>query len=65
MNKRKDMYMRSYPGSLHSHTEYSNLDIRDSTNKIEGLIDRAIELGHTCIAFTEHETVCDAIKIEK
>jgi len=28
------------------------------------LIDYAIELGHECIAFTEHETVANAIEIE-
>ena len=54
-----------YPGSLHNHTEYSNLDCRDSTNRINTLIDRAIELGQEVIAFTEHENVCNSIKIEK
>ena len=54
-----------YPGSLHGHTEYSNLDIRDATNRIPDLINYAIELGQEVIAFTEHETVCNAIKIEK
>ena len=29
------------------------------------MIDYAIELGHSVIAFTEHETVANAIKIEK
>lgn len=60
------MVRTQYPGSLHGHTEYSNLDIRDSTNRIEDLMTRAaIELGQEVIAFTEHETVCNAIKIEK
>ena len=54
-----------YPGRLHNHTEYSNLDCRDSTNRINTLIDRAIELGQEVIAFTEHENVCNSIKIEK
>lgn len=57
--------MKHYPGSLHNHSEFSNLDCRDSTNRINTLIDRAVELGHSCIAFTEHETICNAIKIEK
>ena len=29
------------------------------------MIDYAIELGHDVIAFTEHEAICNAIKIEK
>lgn len=54
-----------YIGSLHNHTDYSNLYLRDSINTIEGLIDTAIALGHKVIAITEHETVSNAIKIEK
>lgn len=54
-----------YIGSLHNHTDYSNLYLRDSINTIGGLIDTAIALGHKVIAITEHETVSNAIKIEK
>lgn len=54
-----------YPGSLHNHTEYSNLRLRDSINRHTELIDYAIELGHNVVAFTEHESVSNAIKIEK
>lgn len=54
-----------YPGSLHSHTEMSNFRLRDSTNKVEALIDTAIELGHEVIAITEHETVASAVRAEK
>lgn len=54
----------AFPGSLHNHTDYSNLRLRDSINRIDSLIDYAIELGHEVIAFTEHETVSNAIKIE-
>ena len=43
----------------------SNLRLRDSINKLDELIDYAIELGHTCIAITEHETVANAILIEE
>ena len=56
---------KSYPGSLHNHTDFSNLRLRDSINKVSSLIDYAIELGHSVVAFTEHETVSNAIKIEK
>lgn len=39
--------------------------MRDSINTVDELLDRAIELGHTCIAFTEHETISNAIEIEE
>ena len=55
----------NYPGSLHNHTEYSNARLRDSINRHEELIDYAIELGHKVIAITEHECVCNAIKVEE
>ena len=53
-----------YPGSLHNHTEYSNLRLRDAIVRPKELIDYAIELGHSVVAFTEHETISNAIKIE-
>ena len=54
-----------YPGSLHNHSEYSNLRLRDSINRTSEMIKYAIELGHEVIAITEHETVSNAIKVEK
>ena len=54
-----------YPGSLHTHTDWSNLKVRDSINKVDDMINLAIELGHSCIAFTEHEILSGAIAIEK
>ena len=60
-----EIKMLSYPGSLHGHTDFSNLRLRDSINRYNELIDYAIELGHECIAITEHETVANAIKVEK
>lgn len=56
--------MTKFTGSLHNHTDYSNFRLRDSINRIEDLINYAIELGHKGIAFTEHETVANAIDIE-
>lgn len=56
---------RYYPGSLHNHTDYSNLRLRDSINTVSGLIDYAIELNHEVIAITDHESVSNAIKVEK
>lgn len=54
-----------YAGSLHNHTEFSNFRLRDSINTVSGLMDRAIELGHSCIAYTEHDTIANAIDIEE
>lgn len=54
-----------YPGSLHCHTDYSNLRLRDSINTYSGLIDKAIELGHEVVAITEHESVSNVIKVGK
>ena len=47
---------------VHSHTCYSNLRLLDSTNKPENLIDRAISLGLSGIAITDHEALCSHIK---
>lgn len=57
--------MANYPGSLHNHTEYSNLRLRDSINRASELIDFAISLGHEVIAITEHESVSNAVKVEE
>ena len=54
-----------YIGSLHNHTDMSNLRLRDSINTIPSLIDTAISLGHKCVAITEHESVSSALKAEK
>ena len=54
-----------FPGSVHNHTDFSNFRLRDSINRVNTLIDYAIELGHDGIAFTEHETIANAIRIEE
>lgn len=54
-----------FPGSLHNHTDFSNETLRDCINKVDRLIDTAIELGHECVAITDHETISSYIKIEK
>lgn len=43
----------------------SNFRLRDSINKVETLIDKAIELGHTVVGITEHETIASSIRVEK
>ena len=57
--------MSLYPGSLHNHTDYSNETLRDCINKVTKLIDTAIDLGHECVAITDHETISSYIKAEK
>ena len=42
----------------------SNQRLRDSINRVSELANYAIELGHEVIAFTEHETISNAIEIE-
>lgn len=48
--------------SVHNHTEYSNLRMRDSINKIEDLMDRAYELGYKGMAITDHEAISGAVR---
>ena len=57
--------MINYPGSIHNHSEYSNLRLRDSINRIKDMMEYAGQLGHEILGFTEHETIANAIKIEK
>lgn len=47
----------------HSHTEYSNLRLLDCINKPEKLIDRAIELGLSGIAITDHECLSSHMQV--
>lgn len=41
----------------HSHSEYSNLRLLDCINKLKDLVNRAIELGLSGIAITDHESL--------
>ena len=59
------MNISKYGGSLHNHTDFSNLRLRDSINTVESLIDYAIELGHEVVGITEHDTIASAIRAEK
>ena len=52
-------------GSLHNHTDFSNRNFRDSTNTVESLISRAVELGQEVLAITEHDFLGSAIRAEK
>lgn len=55
----------NFPGSIHSHTEYSNLRLRDCIIKIDDALNYAEELGHKVIGFTDHESIASWVKIEK
>ena len=54
-----------YPGSLHNHSDFSNIRIRDSINKIPELVEYANELGHKAIATTEHEFTGNWLKFQE
>lgn len=55
----------NYIGSLHNHTQYSNLRLRDCIIKENDLIDYAIKLGHEVVAITDHEAISSHIKVQK
>ena len=54
-----------YVGSLHNHTHFSNLRLRDCIVRETELIDYAVELGHEVVAITDHETLSGHVKVEK
>ena len=54
-----------FPGSLHGHTDYSNIRIKDAIIKTTELFDYAIELGHKVLAITEHECLSNMIIAEE
>ena len=56
---------RKYPGSLHNHTQYSNARLRDCIIKETDLLSYALELGHEVVAITDHESIMNAVKVEK
>ena len=48
--------------SLHAHSDYSNLKVIDSINKVGDLIDGAFNKGLHAIALTDHDTLSGHIK---
>lgn len=46
----------------HNHTEYSNLRLVDCINRVPALVDRAIKLGLSGIAITDHECLSAHVK---
>ena len=49
----------------HNHTVYSNLRLVDCINKPKALIDKAIQLGLSGIAITDHEALCCHIEVNQ
>ena len=56
--------MRNYFG-VHNHTMYSNIRLLDSINRPKDLIDKAIELGLSGIAITDHESLGAHVEVNK
>lgn len=48
--------------SIHNHSEISNYRFKDSTIRIEELIDRAIELNYSGVAITDHEALSGHVR---
>jgi len=55
----------NYPGSLHNHSDYSNIRLRDCINKLDDLFNYAGALGHKVVALTDHESISGWVKAEK
>ena len=55
----------NYPGSLHNHSDYSNIRLRDCINKLDDLFNYAGTLGHKVVALTDHESISGWVKAEK
>lgn len=47
---------------LHCHTEYSNLRLIDSTDKVNATIDHAVQIGLRGLAITDHEALSGHLK---
>ena len=49
----------------HAHTQFSNIRMLDSTNNEKKLVKRAYDIGLSGIAITDHETLSNAVKVNK
>ena len=56
--------MKSYFG-IHNHTMYSNIRLLDCINRPKDLIDKAIELGLSGIAITDHECISGHMEVNQ
>ena len=50
---------------MHSHSEYSNVRLLDSINKVEDLVDYALEIGLEGICLTDHELLGGWVRLDK
>ena len=50
---------------VHSHTHYSNIRLLDCINRPKALVKRALELGLSGIAITDHECVSSHIELNQ
>lgn len=48
--------------SLHNHSDYSNIKVIDSINKLEDLIDEAYKKGLYAVSLTDHDTISGHVK---
>lgn len=48
--------------SLHNHTEFSNVKLRDCIIKIPDLVDKALEYGYQGVAITDHEVLSGHVR---
>ena len=48
--------------NIHLHTDMSNIKLRDSTNKVEDVLDYALKLGLPGVAITDHSSIGNHIK---
>ena len=51
--------------NCHNHTHYSNIRLLDSINRPQALIDKAIELGLSGIAITDHECLSAHMEVNQ
>ena len=51
--------------NCHSHTMYSNIRLLDCINRPTALIDKAIELGLSGIAITDHECLSAHMEVNQ
>lgn len=51
--------------NIHNHTMYSNLRLLDCINRPKELINKAIELGLSGIAITDHETISAHMEVNQ
>jgi DNA polymerase-3 subunit alpha len=56
--------MRSYFG-IHNHSHYSNLRLVDCINRPDELINKAVELGLSGVAITDHECLSAHMEVNQ